>query len=770
MANTVNVRITGDASSLKTATDSAAKSVENLGNQAEKAVPNGKDPLDPIGKKIDLNNLMNATDTIAGVGTKVLDIGKKSIESAANVNAMNSTFKQTFGDQLPYATSQVDKLSKAYDILPNRIKPSYQQFTAMFKGLGLDTKDAADKATQAMRISANAAAYYDKSLEESNSSLQSFVKGNYEGGESIGLFANDTQMAAFATKNNLIPATEGAKKASEELSLAAEKATKKQQEAIAKHGENSIEAREAGLKLKKVQEEISEELGPQQQKWADLDEATKQAVRLDYAENMMVQAGAIDEVGKMTGQASRESGEYENQMGNMNQAIEDFYATLGKDVLPTFLDILKQGLTVVQGAAKAFDALPTPVKNVIFVVGGLLALFAQLAPVITAVIAIMGALEGVALLPIIGVIAAVIAAVTAAILIFKNWGAITDWISEKWNAFKEWIGEWWANMAQGFADLWNQVKENASTSWNGIKDTLSQIWNAISGAVGGFVSGVSKAVSDRWNEIKTNTSNKWNEIKTVISNVWNAIKAFVTNAINGVKSVVSNGWNSIKQVTSNLWNGIKSVVSSVWNGIKSLISNGVNGAKSAVTNGWNAIKSVTSNVFNGVKSIASNTWNNIKNAMTSPIQAAQNVISGIVNRIKSLFNFRLKFPSIDIPHIPLPHFTISGSFNPLKGKIPSVGINWYAKGGLFSSPSIIGVGEAGDEAVLPLKDSVLGRIANGIIRNMPNAGYTEQYRTNPVVNQIEVNWTGDVDSPDRLNQLTDAIVEKITDNNTPAFA
>lgn len=770
MANTVNVKITGDASSLKSATDTAAKSVENLGNQAEKAVPNGKDPLDPIGKKIDLNNLMNATDTIAGVGDKVIDIGKKSIESAANVNAMNSTFKQTFGDQLPYATSQVDKLSKAYDILPNRIKPSYQQFTAMFKGLGLDTKDAADKASQAMRISANAAAYYDKSLEESNSSLQSFVKGNYEGGESIGLFANDTQMAAFATKNNLIPATEGAKKASEELSIAAEKATKKQQDAIKKHGENSLEARDATLQLKKVQDKITEELGPQQQKWADLDEATKQAVRLDYAENMMVQAGAIDKVGEMTGQASRESGEYENQMGNMNQAIEDLYATLGKDILPTFLDILKQGLGIVQGAAKAFDSLPTPVKNVIFVVGGLLALFAQLAPVITAVIAIMGALEGVALLPIIGVIAAVVAAVTAAVLIFKNWGAITDWISEKWNAFKEWIGQWWSDMIAGFADLWNQVKENASTSWNGIKDTLGQIWGAISGAVGTFVSNVSKAVSDRWNEIKTNTSNKWNEIKNGISNVWNAIKTFVGNAVNGVKTAVSNGWNAIKTTTSNIWNGIKGVVSNVWNGIKSIVINAVGAVKNAAVNGWNTIKSVTSTVFNGVKNVASNTWNAIKNAITNPIESAKNTISGIVERIKGLFNFRLRFPSIDIPHIPLPHFTLSGSFNPLKGKIPSVGINWYAKGGLFSSPSVIGVGEAGDEAVLPLKDSVLGRIANGIIKNMPNTEYTEQYRTNPVVNQIEVNWTGDIDSPDRLNDLTNAIVEKITDNNTPAFA
>lgn len=770
-SNTVNVRITGDASSLKQATDSAAKSVNQLGDDAKKAGGNGTDPLQPIGKKIDMANLMQATETISGVGTKIIDVGKKSIESAANVNAMNSTFKQTFGDQLPFAEAQVKKLSDAYDILPNRIKPSYQQFTAMFKGLGLNTKDAADKATQAMTISANAAAFYDKSLEDANSSLQSFVKGNYEGGESIGLFANDTQMAAFAAKNNLIPATEGAKQASEELLVASEKASKKQQEAIKKHGENSLEAREAALKVKDVQDKINEELGPQTQKWADLDEATKQAVRLDYAENMMVQAGAIDKVGELTGQASRESGEYENQMGNMNQAIEDLYATLGKDILPVFLDGLKVGLEIIQGVAKGFEALPAPVKTFIGVLAGLIALVTTIAPIITAVMSVVSVLGTTVLLPLIGIIAGVAAAVTAAILIWQNWGAITDWISEKWNAFKEWAAGFWEEMKTNFDKLWTGIKEGAGAAWDGIKSFLSGLWDGIKANAIQFGNEVKTNVTNAWNGIKQTTSNVWNAIKSFFSTVWDGIKSIGSSAANAIKSVVSSAWNGIKSLTSSVWNGIKGVISNVWNGIKSVVSNVANSVKGAVSNAWNAIKQVTSSVFNGVKSVASSTWNGIKQAITNPIEAAKNTISGIVERIKGLFNFRLRFPSIDIPHIPLPHFTLSGSFNPLKGKIPSVGINWYAKGGLFSSPSIIGVGEAGDEAVLPLKDSVLGRIAKGINRNMPQQSeYTEAYNNNPVINQINVEWTGDVDSPDRIQQLTEAIVEQITDNNKPAFA
>lgn len=108
--------------------------------------------------------------------------------------------------------------------------------------------------------------------------------------------------------------------------------------------------------------------------------------------------------------------------------------------------------------------------------------------------------------------------------------------------------------------------------------------------------------------------------------------------------------------------------------------------------------------------------------MTTPIQTAKNIINGIINTIKGLFNFKLRFPEVSIPHIKLPHFNLSGSFDPLKGKIPSVGINWYAKGGIFKKPTLFagdggfnGVGEAGPEAALPLNDKTLGGIGRGII-------------------------------------------------------
>ena len=189
---------------------------------------------------------------------------------------------------------------------------------------------------------------------------------------------------------------------------------------------------------------------------------------------------------------------------------------------------------------------------------------------------------------------------------------------------------------------------------------------------------------------------------------------------------IGNVWSTFSSFISGVWAGIQSSASSIWNSITSAISTAINAASSTVSSVVNGISSTVSGVWNGIKSTTSSVWNGIKSAMISPIESAIGVISGIVERIKGLFNFKLKFPEISIPHIPLPHFKISGSFNPLKGQIPSLGIDWFANGGILTKPTIFGAnggnlmagGEAGNEAVLPLNDRTLGAIGEGIVNAM----------------------------------------------------
>ena len=123
--------------------------------------------------------------------------------------------------------------------------------------------------------------------------------------------------------------------------------------------------------------------------------------------------------------------------------------------------------------------------------------------------------------------------------------------------------------------------------------------------------------------------------------------------------------------------------------------------KQAVTTAINAIKAI----INGISSVIGNVrnaFNSIKSAMTQPIQSARDTISGIIKKLKGLFP--LSVGKI-FSNIKLPHFKISGGQAPWgiggKGTKPTIGIDWYAKGGVFDNPSIIGVGEAGREIVTP---------------------------------------------------------------------
>ena len=188
-------------------------------------------------------------------------------------------------------------------------------------------------------------------------------------------------------------------------------------------------------------------------------------------------------------------------------------------------------------------------------------------------------------------------------------------------------------------------------------------------------------------------------IIVVVIKHWDDIKTAVKTAAEAIGNAVSSMVSKVTGFFKNLWNGI---------------TNTVEGIKNSIVNKFNAVKSTVTNIFNGVKS-----------AIMKPIEAAKNFVGKTIDKIKSFFSFKVELPKIKLPHFGItPKGWKIGDL--LKGSIPKLGIEWYARGGVFDKPTAFGMngnnvmvgGEAGAEAIVPLEkntewlDKIAARLAS----------------------------------------------------------
>ena len=423
------------------------------------------------------------------------------------------------------------------------------------------------------------------------------------------------------------------------------------------------------------------------------------------------------------------------QMESNTRKLQQALVPLGEKLAELANAILPPLVSVITTIGGWFERLPGPVQNFVIILGALLAAFTALTPLIAAISVAMGALN-VSMLPIIAVIAAVAAAIAGIIAIIQNWGAITQWFGELWNTICTGIGAMVDSLKAWFSNLWTHLQ----SVWEGICNVVQTAVMLLGSIIQGAIDIITLPFQMIWENCKGIVSSVWEGIKSVVSSAIHAVSSTISSVMGAIKNVISTVWNAIsskvssvlntiKTTVSTVFNAVKSVASSIWNGIKSVISSVVDGIKSKVSSVFNGVKSTVTSIFNGIKSTATSVWNGIKDAIIKPVEAAKNAVKGIIDKITGFFSGM----KLELPKIKLPHFKISGKLSLSPPSVPHLSIDWYKEGGILTKPTVFGMngsslmagGEAGKEAVLPLK-GFYDQLEH-ILSSWMNTGKMEQY-------------------------------------------
>lgn len=373
--------------------------------------------------------------------------------------------------------------------------------------------------------------------------------------------------------------------------------------------------------------------------------------------------------------------------------------------------------------------------------------------------------------------------------VVSAFSAVKTAIAEKFTGIKDAIGE----KLTAVGDATTGVKDKIAAKFTTVKDAVVEKFNSIKAGVAVALASIIEVVSNIVGGVRSVVTTIIEGIRTHIGNAAEAVRTKITNIIEGIKLNFQNFFTSIRTVFENIkaavsgiFEGIKTVVSGVFQTIVGIftlnldtIKGGVqnvitgitaiiDGAKQVVINVWNAITSAATLAFNNIRTVVTNVIEGIKTVIQSIKDTFSNVFNSVKNIVSNVFN-SIKTTISNVWNgiknlIKAPHIVQTGTISiaEISTPIPKLGIQWYAKGGIMTRPTIFGMnggnamvgGESGAEAVLPL-DMLWSKLAQ-FLTPQPASD-----RPN-ITNYIEVKvYSGNDDDETLANKVAARIVEVI---------
>lgn len=398
----------------------------------------------------------------------------------------------------------------------------------------------------------------------------------------------------------------------------------------------------------------------------------------------------------LDGEALGALGEMDDGFVRLEQAGVALKNTIGVALAPAITAVTNAIISLSQW----FQNLDPDMQKTILTITGLVAVVVPAIAIVVQVVETIKGLkavfEGLSLTlnlaaagPIAAIVAGIAAVIAIGVLLYQHWDEIKEWALNLWES----VTETFNNIKEGISNAWDNVKETAATVWGNITTFLSETWTSIK-----------EKASETWQNIKDGAAEKFEQAKEAISGAWQTVKQNTAET-----------WANLKQNVENNGGGIKGVLTTlgqnyieIWRGAFSTIDDLTGGKLSAA--------------FETVKSVLGD----IKDAFTEKLNAVKEFVSGVIDKIKGFFDF-----DWELPHINLPHFSISGKFSLNPPQIPSISVEWYKTAYdnpvLFTRPTVIpttaglkGFGDgAGAEVVMSLNrlQSMVGS-AGGVTNNI----------------------------------------------------